>query len=73
MNETRMLAYVETSAALLKLPLDAERTQRVAVNLQRTAALADLLDAADLAAHDEPAEIYSPAAFPSPEESGSEL
>ena len=64
MNETRMLAYVETMAALLRLPLDAERTQRVAMNLQRTAALAELLEGAALAPHDEPAEVYKPAAFP---------
>ena len=64
MNDTRMLVYVETTAALLKLPLDTARTQRVAVNLQRTAAMAALLEAAPLAAHDELAEIYRPAAFP---------
>lgn len=64
MNDTRMLAYVETTAALLKLPLDAARTQRVAVNLQRTAAMAALLDEVPLAAHDELAELYRPAAFP---------
>lgn len=71
MNDTRMLAYVETTAALLKLPLDAARTQRVAVNLQRTAALAALLEAAPLTAHDELAEIYKPAAFP-PNDDGRE-
>ncbi len=64
MNDTRMLAYVETAAALLKLPLDAARTQRVALHLQRTAVLAALLEAVPLVAHDEPAEIYRPAAFP---------
>ncbi len=64
MNDTRMLAYVESTAALLRLPLDAARTQRVALNLQRTAVMAALLEAAPLAAHDEPAEIYRPAAFP---------
>lgn len=71
MNDTRMLAYVETMAALLKLPLDAARIQRVAVNLQRTAAMAALLEAAPLTAHDEPAEIYRPAAFP-PNDNGRE-
>ncbi len=71
MNDTRMLAYVETMAALLKLPLDAARTQRVALNLQRTAVMAALLEAAPLAAHDELAEIYRPAVFP-PNEDGRE-
>jgi hypothetical protein len=64
MNDTRMLAYVETTAALLKLPMDAARIERVAVNLQRTAAMAALLEAVPLTAHDELAEIYKPAAFP---------
>lgn len=71
MNDTRMLAYVETTAALLKLPLDAARIQRVTVNLQRTAAMAALLEAMPLAAHDELAEIYRPAAFP-PNDNGRE-
>lgn len=73
MNDTRMLAYVETTAALLKLPLDAARTQRVAVNLQRTAAMAALLDEVPLAAHDELAELYRPAAFPSNDDGRKEL
>lgn len=64
MTDARMLAYVETTAALLRLPLDAARTQRVALNLQRTAAMAQLLDGVPLTAHDELAEIYRPAAFP---------
>lgn len=71
MNDTRMLAYVETAAVLLKLPLDTARTQRVAVNLQRTAVMAALLEAVPLAAHGELAEIYRPAAFP-PNEDGRE-
>ncbi len=68
MTDTRMLAYVETTAALLRLPLDAARTQRVALNLQRTAAMAQLLEGASLAVHDEPAEVYRPAAFPANED-----
>ena len=64
MNDTRMLAYVETTAALLRLPLDAARTQRVALNLQRTAVMAALLEAAPLAAHDELAGMYRPAGLP---------
>lgn len=71
MNDTRMLAYVETTAALLQLPLDTARTQRVAVNLQRTAVMAALLEAVPLVAHDELAEIYRPAAFP-PSDDGCE-
>ncbi|RZJ26296.1 MAG: DUF4089 domain-containing protein [Haliea sp.] len=64
MDETRIAAYVDSTAAVLRLPLAAERAARVTAHLQRTAAMAALLDAAPLAPHDELAEIYSPAAFP---------
>jgi hypothetical protein len=64
MDEETMAAYVGSTAAVLGLPLPPERASRVVAHLQRTAAMAALLDAAPLAPHDEPAEIYSPAAFP---------
>ena len=64
MDEASIAAYVGSTAAVLGLPLPPERAARVVAHLQRTAAMAALLDAAPLAAHDEPAEIYSPAAFP---------
>lgn len=63
MDDTQALAYVTASAAALGLPLDSARAARVAAHLQRTAALAALLQGAELAPHDELAEIYSPAAF----------
>ena len=43
-TDADLLAYVEASAALLALPLEAARAQRVAQHLARTAALAALLD-----------------------------
>lgn len=58
-----LLAHVRATADLLALPLDEARVQRVALNLQRTAALAALLDGVPLAPHDELAEIYCPAPF----------
>ena len=64
MDETTIAAYVAGAAAVLGLPLPPDRATRVAAHLQRTAAMAALLDAAPLAPHDEPAEIYCPAAFP---------
>lgn len=64
MEETEVLAYVKAAAAALALPLDEAQAQRVAVHLARTAAMARQLDAYPLAEHDEPAEIYRPAAFP---------
>ncbi len=64
MDEASVSRYVEAAAALLGVPLDADHAQRVGVHLQRTAAMAALLEGADMAPHDELAEIYSPAAFP---------
>ncbi len=60
----QVLPYVKASAALQGLPLDEARAQRVAAQLARTAALAQLLDGVTLLAHDELAEIYRPSAFP---------
>jgi hypothetical protein len=64
MDEEKIAAYVGSTAAVLGLPLPPERAARVVAHLQRTAAMAALLDAAPLAPHDELAEIFSPAAFP---------
>jgi hypothetical protein len=58
-----MLNYVNSTAALLGIPMDAARAERVASHLQRTVAMAALLDTANLAVHDELTEIYCPAAF----------
>ncbi len=72
MDEASVLRYVEAAAALLGVPLDADRTRRVGAHLQRTAGMAALLEGTPLAAHDELTEIYCPAAFPpSPDGHGS--
>ncbi len=63
MNDEQTLAYVKATALALALPLDEARAGRVAANLQRTAAMAALLEGAPLAPHDELAEIYCPAPF----------
>jgi hypothetical protein len=55
---------VKAAAAMLDLPLDAAAAQRVASHLSRTAAMARLVDGADLAVEDEPAEVFRPAPFP---------
>ena len=60
----QVLAYVKASAALQGLPLDEARAQRVAAQLARTAALAQLLDEVPLLPEDELAEIYRPSPFP---------
>ena len=70
MDDELIPAYIRTSAALLGIPMDAARLARVAAHLQRTAAMAALLQGAALAVHDELAEIYSPAAFPSNKDVG---
>ena len=63
MNEADVLNYVKSTAALLGIPMDVARALRVTSHLQRTVAMAALLDAANLSADDELAEIYCPAAF----------
>ena len=63
MNNEHIRTYVATSAALLGIPMDAARAERVAAHLQRTAGMAAQLEAAELVPHDELAEIYSPAVF----------
>lgn len=64
MNEDQTLAYVQAAAVALALPLDDARAARVATHLQRTAAMAALLQAFPLADDAEPAEVYCPAPFP---------
>ena len=63
MDLSPMLNYVNTVSGLLGIPMDAERADRVTSHLQRTAAMATMLQAAELAPDDELAEIYNPAAF----------
>jgi hypothetical protein len=63
MTDDEALACVKATAAALALALDEARTQRVAANLQRTAAMALMLEQYELAPHDELAEIYCPAPF----------
>jgi hypothetical protein len=60
-----VLAYVKATAALMDLPLDDARAERVAGHLVISAALAQSLDAYPLQPHDEPAELYCPAPFSS--------
>jgi hypothetical protein len=69
MNDGDMLDYVKASAALMGLPLDAARAQRVAEHLQRTSALAALLEEAGLVVSDEPAEVYRLPRLQQPEQS----
>ncbi|HTJ98354.1 MAG TPA: AtzG-like protein [Bordetella sp.] len=64
MNEEVSLAYVQASAALLDLPLDAAQAARVAAYLARTADMARMLDEAPLDVADEPVALYCPATFP---------
>lgn len=65
MTGEQVLQYVQASAALQGLHLDAARAQAVALHLARTTHLAALLDHAAPAPEDELAEIYVPLAFPS--------
>ena len=63
MNIESTLNYVNSTADLLGIPMDAARAGRVASHLLRTRAMAALLDAADLSVADELTEIYCPIAF----------
>lgn len=63
MTDDEALAYVNATAAALALPLDEARAQRVAAYLQRTAAMAGMLEQYELSPHDELAELYCPAPF----------
>ena len=58
-----VLGYVKATAALLDLPLDDARAERVAAHLAVSAALADALEAYPLPPEVEPAEVYCPAPF----------
>lgn len=63
MTDDEALAYVHAAAAMLAVPMDGSRAARVALHLQRTAALARVIEAVPLAVGDEPAELYRPAPF----------
>ena len=63
MSDESTLTYVTSTAAMLSIPMDAGRAQRVAGHFQRTRAMAALLDSADLSIADELTEIYCPAPF----------
>jgi len=63
-NDLPIADYVKSTAAVLGLPLDAAQTARVAVYLQRTAAMAAVIQAVELPLDEELVEIFCPAAFP---------
>jgi hypothetical protein len=64
MEPAETLAYVKAAARAVNLPLDDAAAQRVADHMGRTAAMARLLDGAELAPEHELAEIFRPAPFP---------
>ncbi|MES2282570.1 MAG: AtzG-like protein [Pseudomonadota bacterium] len=64
MDDTEALAFVKAAAAAVSLPLDDEQIKRVAVHMQRTSLMAAQLDAFTMHVDMEPAEVYSPAPFP---------
>ena len=60
LTDAQMVQYVQVSATVLGLPVDEARAVRVAAHLQRTAAMAQLLDTLDMPPELELAEIYCP-------------
>jgi Protein of unknown function (DUF4089) len=63
MDNDATLNYVNSTAAMLGIPMDSARAERVAGHLRRTQAIAAVLDGAALLTGDELAEIYCPKAF----------
>ena len=63
MEEQDVRAYVNAAARVLGLPLDDAQTERVATHLQRTAAMAELLEAFPLLDDDEVVEVFCPAPY----------
>jgi hypothetical protein len=63
MEEQDVRGYVSATARLLGLPLDEDQTARVATHLQRTAAMAELLDGFPLLDDDEVVEVFCPAPY----------
>lgn len=61
MSPELALHFVHTSAQVLGLSLDDARARRVAGHLQRTAAMARLLDQQTLPPEVEPPVLYTPA------------
>ena len=64
MTDDEVLNYVNTTAAALDLPLDAERAKSVAQHLGRTFGMVGALKNYPLAPEQELAEIFRPAPFP---------
>lgn len=64
MHSTDVLAYVQSAAKLLDLPLEAARAASVASQLERTWLLAQQLEAFPLPPEQEMSELFCPAAFP---------
>jgi hypothetical protein len=56
--------YVRSSARLLDLPLSDPQVERVGVHLERSSAIAALLNGVPFGPADEIAEIFRPAPFP---------
>lgn len=64
MEDADARSLVSANARALGLELDAPQTARVATHLQRTAAMAAVLDAFPLHEADELVEMFCPAPFP---------
>jgi hypothetical protein len=64
LTQDQVISYVRATAAVLELPLEDSRIQRVADHLIRTAAMARQLEGMHLEVDAEPAQVYCPAPFP---------
>jgi hypothetical protein len=66
-DEKNLTTFMDAQAALLGLPVEGERRDKVLTNMKRLAAMAEPLMALPLASHDEIASLYS---LPRNEENG---
>jgi hypothetical protein len=62
-TDEQTLAFVQASAVAVNLPLAPAQAARVASHMQRTAVMAELLDAFPLRDEEELVEIFCPAPY----------
>ena len=64
MTDDDMLAYVTSCATVQGIPLTEQRAAAVAAHLKVAIGIARIVPSSELAPHDELAQIYCPAPFP---------
>ena len=65
LSEDQMLEYVKTASGLMGFKLELPQMERVAFHLKLASMIFQNLEGKNFAVHDEPAQVYCPAPFPS--------